>query len=161
MSDNQLHVDTSSYGGQQHLRNASAHSDAANTLTSPMSKDVLEGGESGEFKYPERLDQYEFRGSLYKKRGGWGKHLGWRLRAFTLYQGAPNTPAPLYIICTRICRYGGAQGGRCTHSDVESRAWLAPERPNVHLSRLFQGTCVITRRSSCTRTWTVSSHAVC
>lgn len=33
------------------------------------------------------MEGYEVASTLYKKRGGWGKHLGWRPRAFTLYQG--------------------------------------------------------------------------
>lgn len=36
---------------------------------------------------PERVEEYEVASTLFKKRGGWGKHLGWRPRAFTLYQG--------------------------------------------------------------------------
>jgi hypothetical protein len=40
-----------------------------------------------EFKLPERVEDYDVIGTLYKRRGGWGKHLGWKPRAFTLYQG--------------------------------------------------------------------------
>lgn len=87
MSEGDLRVDTTAAGHYGHARSSSSASDAAAAfMTSPMGKD-MDGGEGGDFKYPERLDQYDLRGSLYKKRGGWGKHLGWKLRAFTLYQG--------------------------------------------------------------------------
>ncbi|KAM3568042.1 hypothetical protein VYU27_009829, partial [Nannochloropsis oceanica] len=45
-----------------------------------------EGGEE-HIPIPDSVDGYEVSGTLFKKRGGWGKHLGWRPRAFTLYAG--------------------------------------------------------------------------
>jgi len=87
-SDNNggLKVDLNSNGPSQHNRQGSADgtmgSPNANIreLTSGSSVDM-------DLKIPERIEDYEVFGTLFKKRGGWGKHLGWKARAFTLYQG--------------------------------------------------------------------------
>lgn len=87
-----LRLDTQAQPG--HGRQSS---DVMGTMSSPLGKEAI--GSELDLKIPERVEDYDVVGTLFKRRGGWGKHLGWKARAFTLYQGELHSivmraPAP-------------------------------------------------------------------
>lgn len=84
-----LRLDTQQQGVAQHNRQGS---DGLQILSSPLGKDGGSGAEV-DLKIPDKVDDYDVVGTLFKRRGGWGKHLGWKARAFTLYQGERPHPA--------------------------------------------------------------------
>jgi hypothetical protein len=53
---------------------------------SPMGREIGGGGEI-DLRLPDKMEEFDLVGTLFKRRGGWGKHLGWKYRAFALYQG--------------------------------------------------------------------------